>query len=837
MVLPEEDSDEEWARIAESVNLIEAQYIAARNIASIGDTPTPNPPTTSINNHVTTFQPPASTSYVQPQPEVTNFPNEQARPPILQDPAENYPPPLHAHSGNQASSFSHHAQQALHISGAGPPYETPPRILEIGARDIPSVVSGGVGTTLGVVGSKNNGGEHGAPLNIDGAGNGAPKLSEEDSFAQLLVQKETALYELREELKGVQTNFRNKIRSLQKELHDARSSMTSSSIPTSNPASLEKVTQLTEEKARLQKELEDARNEARKHSEALHFSQQELANLKDRERKHLAALRARSNPVSEDASLPLPVVPALTQPGDVVEGTQMPNVGLSQKPGFGIGLARPTNRRRRRSSLPKGASGSGTGLSSPGTRQVVKSESQPEVINRKRGRGDVIKDEDGVEGTASALGTGSDSRSKLGPSQNVTSEDVHHGWGIDFQSHTWADQSLREHLFKTGLGDRLIVLAQRTGREELRQGVVQALAGERCWTGALDALTSTIFIGRAVCLTALQAADILVTYNDECRRYVAALSDNEHGLIATCVNALDIATRRADPRVAELCLQILQAGVAGASEVSEGGEFAESASIKVCTAILRTDSWMNWVSGSAGVRGKEGRNKGVEGGEGCRIAAWRLMGEVCGLAVETQSHIQDSEWSMLEKSYAEAAEFLEKGGDDDAVELAIGMMTRASGHAPYLVTDLGGAEALCCTLGRLLRWLQSNEEIDREDLEEEFASEFEAADLKEGEDTNMSWTLMERRRVVGLIRAAVGALVLTGAGMGGKLGLSASGRIVGMGALALLGWHREGWAGTPTDVVDDIKFRDECRKAWSMVAQSVEMPSHANDGLNKDDDS
>lgn len=835
MVLPEDDSDEEWARIAESVNVIEARYIAARNIASTGDTPTPNPPTTSINRHATPFQSSSSTSYIRPQP-VTNFLNEQSRPPLLQAPAENYPPPLRAHSGNQASSFLHPAQQVPNIPGAGLNYETPSGILEIGARDVPSVVSGGVGTTLGAVGSKNNGGEQGAPINVDAANNGAPELSEEDSFAQLLVQKETALYELREELKGVQTNSRNKIRSLQKELHDARSSKTSSSVPTINPASLEKVSQLTEENARLRKELDDARNEARKHSEALHFSQQEVANLKDRESKHLAALCARNKPFAGDASLPLPVVPALTQPGDVVEGTQMPIVGFSQKPAAGIGLVRPTHRRRRRSSLPKEAFGSDMGLSTPGTRQVVKSGSHPEV-NRKRGRSDVIKDEDGAEGTATALATDSDYRSKFGLLQNVTFEDVHHGWGINFQTNTQADQSLREHLFRTGLGDRLMVLAQRTGREELRQGVVQALAGEKSWTGALDALTNTIFIGRAVCLTALQAADILVTYNDECRRYVAALSDKEHGLIATCVNALDVATRRGDAKVAELCLQILQAGVAGVSEVSEGGEFAESASIKVCTAVLRTDSWMNWVSGSAGIRGKEGRGEGVEGGEGCRIAAWRLMEEVCGLAVETQSQIQDSEWSMLEKSYVEAAEFLEKGGDDDAAELAIGMMARASGHAPYLVTDLGGAEALCCTLGRLLRWLQSNEEIEREDLEEEFASEVEAADLKEEGNTNMSWTLMERRRVVGLIRAAVGALVLTGAGMGGKLGLSASGRIVGMGALALLGWHREGWAGTPTDVVDDIKFRDECRKAWSMVAQSVDMPSHVNDGLSKEDDS
>lgn len=831
MVLPEDDSDEEWARIAESVNVIEAQYVAARNVASTGETLTLNPPTTS--NHPTSFLP-SSTSHLRAQPDATNFPDDHSRPAIQQAPP-SYALPLHGRSENRASSFQHPAHPAPHLSGTRLQQETSDGIFESGAHKVPAMEFGGVGTTLGAVELRNNSAEHRTNLDVGGDNGGGPRLAEEDSFAQLLVQKETALYEMREELKGVQINFRNKIRSLQKELHEARSLPTSSSVLTSHFVPVEKVAQLTEEKARLLKELDDARNEARKQSEALHFSQQELASLKDRERKHLAALRARSAPVSEDASLPLPVVPALTQPGEVVEGTQMPNFGTSQKPGGGIGLVRPTSRRRRRSSSLKEAPAPGMGLSPSGTQQVTKVGSQPETTCRKRGRAIPVKDEKEDVGIVTAPGSGSSSKRNNRPWQSVTSAEGHHGWGIDFQSYTWADQSLHEHLFRAGLGERLMLLAQRTGKEGLRQSVVQALAGESDWTGTLDALTSTIFISRAVCSTALQAADILVTFNDECRRHAAVFSDNADGLIANSVKALDVATRRVDAKVAEFCLHILQAGVAGASEVSEGVELAESTSIKVCTAIFRTDSWMTWASGSGGIRRKEGRVEGVENAEGCRVAAWRLMEGICGLAVEAQNQMEDSEWSMVEKSYAEAAELLDKGGDDNAVELAIGMMARASVHAPYLVTDFGGAEGLCSTLGRSLRWLQRYEEIDREDFEE-FSSEVDAVKSENGEETNMSWNVMERLRVVGVIRAAVGALILTGAEMEEKLGLSPGGRIIGMGALALLGWHREGWAGTPKGVVEDTKFRDECRKAWSMVAQSVEMTGHSNGGNSKYDE-
>lgn len=778
MAVLEEDSDEEWAQIAAEINIFEAQYIAARNSALSGDNLTSNAPTTP--NHAASNHPPSSATHVGPQRQTNDFRNEQTWP-------------------------------LIQPSDTDPPHVPPP----------PNVSSGLLreGAPL-----ESNGVECDANRGAKAGNGGGPAIVDEDPFSRILCQKETELYKLREEMNGVQANFRNKIRSLQQQLHEARSVQAASALATSNSESLERVTQLTEEKTRLQRELDEARDEAHKQSAALQFTQQELASLKDRERSLTAALRSKCITVPEDSAPPVPIVPALTQPGDVVEGTQVPKFGATQNLGASMGFIRPTSRRRKRPSSSQGNLGSGLGLSQPATKMESRVAVENDGGDRKQRSGNLDRNNNKDIVIELKPSIGVDSKNRVSTVQNVASNEIQHGWGIDFGSDVSVDQSIREHLFKTGFGESLMQLAQRTTKEGFGRKVSQALAGECDWTETLDTLASTIFVGRTLCLTALQAVDVLLTFNVDCRVHAASFGDKEDGIVATCVKALDLASKSSDAEVAELCLRILEASVAGVSEGSDGGDSVESVSKKMCCVILGTDSWINWASGSKGASGKGGRIAGIESGEGCRVAAWRLMESICGVAIEAQSHMQDSEWSMVERSYSEAAELLEKGGDDTVVELAIGMMARASAHAPYLVTDLGGANGLCSTLGRLVRWLQRDEEADREDLKE-FADGGGTEDVKVVGESDEDWFVLERRRVMGAVRVVVGALTMAGVGMGGKLGISATGQIAGKGALSLLGWNRGGWVGTPKDVVDDTEFGEECRRAWDMVDQCVvELP-------------
>lgn len=828
MALPEE-SDEEWARIADAVNVFEAQYNAARNLASPGDGLAPS---LNLSHSAAPSNLAGSPAYHEPTERSTvsrdalcQPSRSRATPSQPINPSADYAQPK---SGSrppsaltyQPSSSSRMLPESIIPShsraddtwGIQPP--APYDVRAVTTETVPVTGSKAIFTSDALKTAKNSG----------------PGLAEEDPFALLLCQKETELYNLRQEMKGEQSNFRNRIRSLQKELHDARSTPTASSALTS--CSTDKITQLAEEKLRLQKELDEARTNLRTQSEALQFAQQELGSLRDRERKHLAALCVRTAPAFDDASLPLPVVPALTQPGDVVEGTQLPDVTTqataSQAAATQVldadGAApRPTSRRRRKPNSARSSSGTGAYFSQSAP-HVTELTAQPVTSGRKRDRNDFGGEINNTLAEENRRIDGAETESNFDPSRNTFSEEVHYGWPINFDTDTWCNQSLREHLFRAGLGERIMNLIQRARSEGLGKKILSGLSGEGDWVGALDALTSIISKNRSVANTALIAVDVLLTFDGECRRHAAMTADDENGLVATCMTALETATRYVDFKSAELCLKVLHGAVGGVWENhGDGAEVVEAMTGKVCTGILRSENWMKWLSRNGGIRERVDALNKLEEGKGCEVAAWQLLEEVCGLAVESQNQVQDSEWSAVEKAYGEAAELLEKGRNEDTIELAIGMMAHAAVHAPYLVTDFGGAEGLCGTLGRAIWWLQRDDEIDRDGADEEELPEF---DEEHGRDGHIDWRDVERSRIVGIVRACVGTLLLTGAGMGGKLGLSPCGRIIGMTSLAVLGWPRPGWAGTPQGISDDTRFRDECRRAWKVVAQCGQHDTH-----------
>lgn len=355
-------------------------------------------------------------------------------------------------------------------------------------------------------------------------------------------------------------------------------------------------------------------------------------------------------------------------------------------------------------------------------------------------------------------------------------------------------------------------------------------------------------LGRGPGVTALQATLLVLTYMAGCRRRAAldvlrayqvaegvacADAGMSGGIVRVCVDALEIATRKEDALVAGLCMDVLQTVVMGSwcdegkKGVVDKGDSEKAAVEAVCKMVLTSEAVLFWVRGARRAT-REGGQDVYDGGESCVTRALQLMECVSGVAVEAQhDNAGDVRWDMVETMYEVAGEVLSQGADEgDWVEIALGMMTRAAIHAPYLVSDFGGGDGLCAVLCRAVRWLQRDEELNLAALGHGMAV-LDFGDNCGGDGAQHDWidVGMERTRVVGILRAVVGCMVLAAGGMGGKLEVSVAGRQVAMGAVALLGWPRGGWAATPREFNGDGRFRDECRKAWGVLSTGGDVVS------------
>lgn len=756
-------------------------------------------------------------------------------------------------------------------------------------------------------------------------------MSDADPYALVLAQKDEEVRTLQQQLQGVQANFRNKIRSLQNELHHTRRLSNSSSAPgtVSAPASSSaaavggitgagvaapasgpapalacpsggeatlaqgqkqpaQVEELQREVQRLRLEVEQARAEGHAHSENLEYAQQELSKLRDRQRKLLASMHAMPTSTSaDDASLSSvmpasalpPVVPALTQPGDVVEATQVPPMPMqaaaSQAPtqwhghtrsqGFNMRTAaRPPSRRRRRPSTVR--SGNMDASKSAGSPPTTSAPTANATATRKRR----ASAPDVTEGSGD------------GGERNERWDESRSGWGMDLGSDPWSEQALRRRLFTGRVGSGMLALATALRRDELGEALLAAMASDTRWPDVLPPLARVLTSAPRASRTALQAARVVLTFSEKARAAAALSAHEQDGFVAAAVRSLDEATRVRDETIARHCIRALHAAVDGAGEVDDGAD-AEAAAARVSGAVLSSDSALLWatnmgkgdaaeqtsfspsaagalsssafsaapttttigtgaeVTATAGdTDGDAGRGRAGGGGifmgpevdvvddevDETPIAthALRLLDAAAALAVEAHGRVPDDAWARVERAYAEAADVLSIGGGDlAAVDVALGMMARAAVHAPYLVNDFGGADGLCALCARGLYALQRPFiwELPRELREVDFGIGDESEQEREERTGEDACEVADRRYALGVVRGAVGTLALAAAGMGGKLDVAEHNRAVGLAALAVLAWPRDGLSATPPEALRDPRFREDCRKTWLMLSRTT----------------
>lgn len=828
---PDDDSDEEWSRIADAVNDFEAQYVAARNAVlhtqrSAGSAPKGN----VFTPLETTFAPPPHPYVDGPPPQPRDAIGATS---ILPNSSVTHPVPTTS-LVNQPSA---------------------PLVLKDSANEVANVaniINGPMNsTTIGAATSAPMNEEH---MKFDAivaapASDAVPNMSA-NPYSIALAQKEEEVRGLKQQLIGVQSNFQNKIRVLHNELLQTRrnSIAPTSSVPGSSsvpaattitvtpsvPAieSVNRVEELQRETHRLRQEVEQARAESRAHSESLAFTQQELAEVRDRERKLVAALRAAPAPYDSPSTTttPLanptspalpPVVLALTQPGDVVEGTQaaagvatqapaglptqmhgqvqsqlpvgmttrpMSQVTRSQQP-FNMHTAlRPVSRKRRRPSTARSAN--------DGTTDELKLE-QPISIKSSA-------DDKQVDGTRSK-------RAKIAEDKSLQQ----HGWGFDFNSDTWSENTLRRRLFEGRLGKELLSLAT-IGREELGSDLLAAMGNDARWPDVIPSLARILTVAPRATWTVLRIARVILTYCTTARAATALSAGTDDSFVAATIQAFNSATRRQDARIACLCMQVLNAVIDGVADISDSTA-ADATAASISSVILSSDSSLLWASGARNARQRETAVEddvcceesddddiGVANGKSVRTNALRLLDAATALTLVTNSPVPDSVWGVVERAYGEAADILCSGGDDERVEVAMGMMSRAAIHAPYLINDFGGADGLCSTCTRAVRWLQrASVERVQEDSD----------DVEGADDCSTA----ERAYAMGVVCASVNNLLLAAAGMGNKLDITPPMQLIGLSTLAILAWPRKGLGATPPEFESDSRFQIECRKAWIMI--------------------
>lgn len=589
MLIPEEDSDEEWARIADAVNVFEAQYIAARSTA---------PHNTSIDNAIPTAnaQPSSATTPVPPSPATSLAPGAPSLQPHIQPSAQPFSNPIVNH-------IPIHAQATPPSSAHGDP------------------------TQSGRPASAGTPGQSARPV----------PLPESDPFSQALAAKDAELEALRKERQGEQANFRNKIRTLQNELFAARR------LP---PAPPQEVGAISAERDRLRAELADIRAEANRVKENLSLTEQELSSARDRERKHLATLRARpsSAPVSrEHIPSQAPIgnvsnahVPFLTQPGDVVECTQAP---------------RPPSRRRRR---PSQRPTSGISSAQPAPKEL---EPSPQ-----RGA------------PSSSRQTSTEKR----PRESRIA-DPPHGWALTLNRDDVATAALRDRLFGHTAGADLLALAGASAGGALRSALFAALADDTHWPALLAPLAEAM---SAAPRPALRAAAALLTFSTGARVAAASMSPD---VVTPSLEGVARAVRDDDDGTAMTCLRILAGALAGVSEV-DVMEGEENGGVRLRAAVLASDA----VADCAGR---------ADGSGMVSMFARDVLEEAAGLVLDAEK-AGDAEWAGVERAATLAANAFALG-----MTKRPGLLTRAAVAAPYLLTG-HAAGALCAGVARDVQWLR-----------------------------------------------------------------------------------------------------------------------------------
>lgn len=533
-----------------------------------------------------------------------------------------------------------------------------------------------------------------------------PPAVDADPFALALTGRDLQIERLRSERAGEVANLRNRIRALQGQLLSARNAAGASSAAAAH------VAQLEADKGRLNAELRATRRDAVAAAERLAFAEHELAEARDRERQHLAAIDKGAKGRKRDGVKEFGMLEAGaltqaagTQLGEVVEATQ-----IVRRPATATGVEMSRNvvrapvKRRRRPSTAGGRLGAAMGKPPVGATSVAEGRVRPEAgMGEQRGgtkRRMDEEEEDDFDATQ-AEERKPEERKRLGVD---VVHDQQHGWGVRLSEATWDFSALRERLFGGDIGDRLLEIATTLKEKPLRDSILRAMASDADWGALLEPVASLQDAGRGPTLVSAQCLAELLTFSEQCRH---AVGRGGTTVLRQTSESLARATRDRDARVAAACLHVLVAGACGIGEVgAEAG--AETRQELSCEAAL------DWVRG----RGNRGEEDAAV--LDARRSAVALVEAVTGLVLEDEEERGDTEesedggwrateWAFVEKAYLCVSNAITNGeADDYTLKHGCAMLVRAGVNAPYVVAERGGSEAAANALMHAVR-LQENE--------------------------------------------------------------------------------------------------------------------------------